>query len=274
MQLGPGEYFGRPVWERRSGGLLLTLSAYRPGPTQPWHCHANPTLFLLLAGDHRDLSRQGGFDQPPFSLVYHPTTHTHAAEHGSRGMRGLNIEYGPDWLGRNELSAPDLGGYQPLDSARARLAAQRFLVTAFQPDERSEADLETQALELLEPLVARPGQPAPGPAPRWLGRAEEFLGTRFRESVGLRHVAAEAGVHPVYLARVFRRRHGCSVSEHLRTLRLVEAGRLVLQGASLAQAAHAAGFADQAHFSRRFAAAFGLTPKGLWLARVSLHGQA
>src|SRR5207302_385476 len=83
----------------------------------------------------------------------------------------------------------------------------------------------------------------------------EFLREQFRDPVGLRDAAREAGVHPVYLARVFRRHHGCPVSEYLRALRLVEAGRLVLEGASLAHAAHAAGFADQAHVSRRFSAA-------------------
>ena len=52
-------------------------------------------------------------------------------------------------------------------------------------------------------------------------------------------------------------------------LRLVEAGRLVLQGESLATAAHAAGFSDQAHFSRRFSREFGFSPKGLWPVRRS-----
>jgi hypothetical protein len=35
MRLGPGEFFGNTIWQHRSGGLLLTLSAYRPGRTQP-----------------------------------------------------------------------------------------------------------------------------------------------------------------------------------------------------------------------------------------------
>jgi AraC family transcriptional regulator len=187
-------------------------------------------------------------------------------------MRGLNIEYEPDWLNRYELDEKNLGGYRPLDSASACLAALRFLATACQPGDRADTDLETQALELLEPLVTRHARPAAGPVPRWLATAEDFLRARFREHVSLRHVAREVGVHPVYLARVFRRRHSCSVSEYLRVLRLVEAGRLVLQGASLVQAAYAAGFADQAHFSRRFSAAFGFSPKGLWPVRVSLHG--
>jgi AraC family transcriptional regulator len=267
MRLGPGEYFGGTLWERRCGGLLLTLSAYRPGPTQPWHCHANPTFFLLLNGDHRDHSRHGPFEQPAFSLVYHPTTNPHAGELGPRGMRGLNLEYEPSWLESHGLCEGDLGGYRPLDSARLRLAALRLVATAFQDGEHAAADLQMQALELLDPLVARPPGAAPDPAPRWLRRAEEFLRAHFRASVSLRDVAREAGVHPVYLARVFRRRHGCSVSEYLRALRLVETGRLVLHGASMAQAAHAAGFSDQAHFSRRFSREFGFSPRGLGPAR-------
>jgi AraC family transcriptional regulator len=268
MRLGFGEYFGNAVWQRRSAGLLLTLSAYRPGWMQPWHCHANPTLFLLLTGDHRDNSRQSAFEQPALSLVYHPATFFHAGEQGPRGMRGLNVEYEPDWLARHELRAADLGGYAALDAPQHRLAVLRFLATASRPAGSAEAALETQALELLEPLVAAPPSE---PSPPWLTRAEEFLRSRFRESIGLRHAAREAGVHPVYLARVFRRRHACSVSEYLHALRLAEAGQLVLQGASLAQAALAAGFADQAYFSRRFSAAFGFTPKGLRPVRDSLQ---
>jgi AraC family transcriptional regulator len=271
MRLGPGEYLGGTSWERPCRGLLLTLSAYQPNQTQPWHCHAHPTFFLLLCGSHRDHSRQGVFDQPALSLVYHPTTTVHAGELGARGMRGLNIEYQPAWLERHGLRESDLGGYQSLDSAMMRLAALRFLATACQPGDRADSELETLALELLAPLVAWPDRPAAGSRPPWLRTAEDFLRARFRESVSLRDVAREAGVHPVYLARVFRGRHGCPVSEYLCRLRLAEAGQLVLEGASLAQAAHAAGFADQAHFARCFSAAFGFSPKGLRPVRSALQ---
>jgi AraC family transcriptional regulator len=271
MRLNPGEYLGGTLWERRCGGLLLTLSAYRSGRTQPWHCHANPTFFVLLAGDHRDHTRDAGYDQPAFSLVYHPTTKPHAAELGPRGMRGLNVEYEPAWLEAHGLRESDLGGYRPLASARARLMALRLVATAFRGGRGAEADLQTQALELLEPLVSRPGRPAPAPAPRWLRRAEDFLHAHFREPVTLRDAAREAGVHPVYLARVFRARHGAPVSAYLRTLRLAEAGRLVLGGSALVDAAYASGFADQAHFSRSCSRELGLSPKHLLPARDSLR---
>jgi AraC family transcriptional regulator len=268
MKLGPGQYFGGGVWERHSAGLLLTLSVYRPGRPQPWHCHANPTFFLLLSGNHRDHSRQGSFDQPAFSLVYHPTTNLHAGELGAGGMLGLNIEFEPDWLVRHDLCESDLGGYRPLDSARVRLSALRFVATAFQPG--GESELDTQAVELLEPL-AHLSDGVGERFPRWLDRAEDFLRAHFREPVSLRDAAREAEIHPVHLARTFRRRHACAVSEYVRGLRLAEAARLALEGASLAQAAYGAGFADQAHFSRCFSSALGVSPRrGLAPVRAAL----
>jgi AraC family transcriptional regulator len=271
MRLGPGEYLGGTLWERRCRGLRLTLSAYRAGGTQPWHSHANPTFFVLLSGEHRDHTRHEGFDQPAFALVYHPTTEPHAGELGPRGMRGLNVEYEPGWLEEHGLGEADLGGYRPLASARARLAALRFFATAHDAGEGAEADLQTQALELIEPLVTQTGGTSAGPAPRCLRAAEEFLCSHFRGPVSLRDAARAARVHPVYLARIFRERHSCSVSEYLRALRLAEAGQLVLEGAPLIDAAYAAGFADQAHFSRSFSRELGLSPKRLLPARAHLR---
>jgi AraC-like DNA-binding protein len=91
--------------------------------------------------------------------------------------------------------------------------------------------------------------------------------------VRLRDVAAEVGVHPVYCARAFRRATGCTVSAYVQRLRLLGAGRRILdEGRPLAEAALGAGFADQAHFTRTCSRALGFTPGRLrrvrqaWLA--------
>jgi AraC-like DNA-binding protein len=269
LQLGPSEYFGEAIWERSLSGLRLTLSHYQPCHTQPWHCHVRPTFFLLLTGDHRDHTKHQIFRQAPCTLVFHPTTTSHAGELGHCPVRGLNVEYAPEWLAKHHLGESDLGTYRALGSPRDRLSALRFLATAFQSGARADAELEMQAFELLAPLPSRKSiEPA---APRWFGRADEFLQASFRDSISLRDVAREAGVHPVYLARVFRRRQGCSVSEYLRILRLNEAARLVMEGAPLAQAAYSAGFADQAHFSRCCSSIFGFSPKGLRSVRQAFQ---
>jgi AraC family transcriptional regulator len=74
-------------------------------------------------------------------------------------------------------------------------------------------------------------------------------------------LAAEAGVHPVYLARVFRRHHRCTIAQYVRRRRLERAlHELSTSRRSLAEIAIDTGFADQAHFSRAFKAHAGLTP--------------
>jgi len=77
----------------------------------------------------------------------------------------------------------------------------------------------------------------------------------------MEHLAHEAGVHPVHVARVFRRHHGCTAASHVRRLRVAWAQEQLLRpGASLAAVALAAGFSDQSQFSRAFRQVVGVSP--------------
>ncbi len=79
--------------------------------------------------------------------------------------------------------------------------------------------------------------------------------------ISLGGLAREVGVHPVTLARAFRRTYGCSIGEYVRRLRIVGAARrLEASDQSLAEIAMAAGFADQSHFSNVFKRQTGLSP--------------
>jgi AraC family transcriptional regulator len=273
MKLKPGKYFGETVRQQARQGLILTLSRYAPGQAQPWHVHANPTLYVLIAGDHRDQVRRAELDQLPLTTVFHPTTEPHAALVGPRGMLGFNVEYEGAWLERHELREQDLGVYRPLESVWARLGALHLFAHAFHPGGQLEADVDGEALELLSPLVKQAFGRQKMLRPAWLRRAEAFIHDAFRTSVRLREVAHEAGVHPVHLARVFRQHHGCSVSEYIRALRVAEAGRLILgQDQSIAGAASETGFADQAHLCRWFSRQFGFSPRTLRSAAEALRG--
>lgn len=84
------------------------------------------------------------------------------------------------------------------------------------------------------------------------------LGTRLEQ---LEHVT---GCDRWQLSRDFRALLGTSPYRYLQQRRVDLAKRLLREGATLAGAAHGAGFADQSHFGRTFRKAVGLTPKA-WL---------
>ena len=72
-----------------------------------------------------------------------------------------------------------------------------------------------------------------------------------------------SGLDRFTLARQFRRVLGTSPHRYLLMRRLERARQMIARGESLAGAALETGFADQAHFTRHFKRAYGLTP-GRW----------
>lgn len=89
-----------------------------------------------------------------------------------------------------------------------------------------------------------------------------MLDQDFRETLTTALLARTVGVHPVYLAQVFRRVYGCTINEYLCQRRLDYACRELRQTRrSIAEIAQTAGFYDQGHFSRTFKRLLGLTPR-------------
>ncbi|HXI14462.1 MAG TPA: helix-turn-helix transcriptional regulator [Thermoanaerobaculia bacterium] len=81
-----------------------------------------------------------------------------------------------------------------------------------------------------------------------------------RQQISLASVAREVGVHPVHLARQFRKHYGVSVGERVRFLRVERAKELIAAGMSLPGVALEMGFADQSHFTRTFMKLAGMSP--------------
>jgi AraC-like DNA-binding protein len=85
---------------------------------------------------------------------------------------------------------------------------------------------------------------------------ESELGTQ----LGLQRLADAACVTRFQVIRDFRKTIGVTPSAYIRDRRLRRARFLIEQGLGLADAAAAAGFADQSHLSRAFRATHGVTP--------------
>jgi len=106
------------------------------------------------------------------------------------------------------------------------------------------------------PLVAREiGDEKP-----IVSRAKDYLADHLCETVRLPEVAAAVGLSPFYFLRAFKRSTGMPPHAYLNQLRLERARALLRAGESAAQTAAALCFVDQSHLTRRFKAAFGVTP--------------
>lgn len=92
-------------------------------------------------------------------------------------------------------------------------------------------------------------------------RAREFLEAAAVSGARLEQLEQVTGCDRWQLSRDFRALLGTSPYRYLQHRRVDLAKQLLRSGATLAEAAHGAGFADQSHFGRTFRKAVGLTPK-------------
>ncbi|MGW2270363.1 helix-turn-helix domain-containing protein [Streptomyces yangpuensis] len=92
-------------------------------------------------------------------------------------------------------------------------------------------------------------------------RLRELLDARVVEGITLEDASARLGhVHPTHLIRSFRKAYGLPPHAYLTGRRVALARRLLLAGATPAEAAAEAGFYDQAHLARHFGRHVGTSP--------------
>lgn len=93
-----------------------------------------------------------------------------------------------------------------------------------------------------------------------------WTASRLDQTPSLREVTALVGLSPGRTRHLFVEETGLSFRTYLLWLRLERAVELFASGASLTEAAHAAGFADSAHLSRTFRRMFGINAVSLNLS--------
>lgn len=244
-----------------AAGFVLTETTHQPNHELPRHNHELTNIAFVLNGSFTEILDGRSIDCYPQSLLVKPAGEAHANRYGSNGMRCLLVEVRPQQMEALRSWSQVLDQVSHVRGGISSVLGMRIYKEFRLMDGAAPLAIEGLMLEMVADLSRRSSLPSKRKPARWLERAKEILHAHFSETLGLATIAKTVGVHPVHLAREFRKFYGCTLGEYLRGLRIEFAARELSQSDTpLVEIALVAGFTHQAHFSRLFKRHIGITP--------------
>jgi AraC family transcriptional regulator len=247
-------------------GFRFTTTRYRPESALEQHEHASTNVTFVRHGHYRETFEKRERWCEPDMLIVHPAGERHSNIHGPSGVRLLNVEFDPARARLLNDIAPVL--QQPFEQRSDNYSS---LADAIETELRRNDDASSLALEslILEAFVtAFCDRVSSERNHKWLGRVVDALHETTERRISMDDLSNIAGVHPVHVAREFRRTFRCTVAGYLRVLRARRACQaLAVSDLPLSEIAQSAGFADQSHFTRVFRSTIGISPGAYRQAR-------
>jgi len=244
------------------GGFNVMDAIFPPGMVCGIHYHEQPSVAVVLQGSIIKTYAHGKYSSTANSLYTTPSGERHELALGEQGLRLLIMESARGEQPLPQLGAPLFQRVLNLPLPSLGLLARQTASELRQPDDFSALVIDGLVSAMLA-VAARGENGATSKAkrPAWLDRVEQ----RMHEEPGvpgrIAELAAEVGVHPVHLIRVFRYHHGMTPGAYMRNRRLHWAAiQLAHSDEPLGRLAQRAGFSDQSHFTRAFKSQFGVTP--------------
>jgi AraC family transcriptional regulator len=226
----------------------------------PLHTHENAHFLFVIKGEYEAMVKDKKHCCSSSAMIYYPagTTHRdHFYKEGERRFLTVSLTSETNKKLIEEINFIDYS--LDFNCVEISWLGKRICRELQSPDSLSPIVLEGMANELLV-FAARSLDKSDKP-PAWLKTAHELIRDGCVESITITEVAATVGVHPLHLARTFRRFFNCSPGEYLRKCRIELASNLLLNSKkTLAEIALISGFADQSQFTQSFKRSTGITP--------------
>jgi len=253
----------------QSSGLSFSETLYLAGLKMPAHQHGPAAFSFVLEGGYTETLGARERECKPLTSIFHPQCESHSVVFHQSDVRIFRVEFGDEWRGRMRDYLPAFD--EPAESSGGLLAflAMRLYGEIRRLDQWSALAIDGLTLEIIAELGRLADRLKQASKPHWVKEVREILSSRFTETLSLAELAESVGVHPVHLAREFRKRFGCSTGDYARRLRIEQAcAALTTSDAPITEIALSAGFYDQSHFSNTFKKITGMTPVA-WRAASS-----
>lgn len=256
--LEAGTFIGTVATRVETSSMVFSrMSGSVPAGEVPRHSHDTAYFFFVIRGRYATEARGATDACGPMSVIFNPTGTTHRDhfldDEGQFLAVGIpsNIEREIDSV----LPVSTLL-HDPRVTSTMRAACRELR----EPGSTTAFALEALGLQLV--ALCRPNKdPTFRRPPMWLARVRGRLHEESAREITVASVAADVGVHPIHLARVFRHYLGCSPGEYIRACRIERARRLLGQSTlRISDVAQAAGFYDQSQLANAFKRTTGLRP--------------
>lgn len=248
---------GRILRTERLHGLVLTETRHAPGTVLDRHAHYHAAVTVPLSGCFSESVEGRRHDCRMGTVLFKGAGAVHENHYPPGGSHALIIEV---------LRPPSVWMASELSGVESRLVAGLPWALAFRVyDSPDEGSRRLQLEELLGEIFAPPADGTSRESrespPPWLRKVVERLEEEWRSPPTLADLAEERRVHPVYLARAFRRHYHRSIGDLVKRKRLDAAIIALLHRREpLSRLALDLGFYDQSHFTRVFRGAVGMPP--------------
>jgi AraC family transcriptional regulator len=232
-----------------AGNFSTRLGFYLPGGRQAPHVDDLPGISIVITGAVQEEVGAQSQTRLPAWIAVKPPGVRHSAKFSPSGAIVLSVSVAD--AGQWELIAPRASW----EWRRLSESEQHLLLPL--NDAPPLLDSPSQlTCELLS--LATGNETVSGTPPAWLTQLAERLTEEPQASI--HSMASQVGVHPVYLARAFRRWYGVAPSEYrLRAKTSRALANALFHASPAAEAANKASFADQSHMCRSIRSSTGVS---------------
>jgi AraC family transcriptional regulator len=226
----------------------------------PLHAHTKTYLIITLDGGYSSTFNTRTEEFKPWTVSYHQAGVSHSSRYAASGARVLYVELPMDQIKEFWGTSISHLAHFSLQGGLVEWLARQCYNEFTTYDSFSSVVLDGLIMQMLAHLLRR-RLGSLQRLPTWLGNADETIRGHFTEPLALTEIAKRVKVHPVHLAREYRRYFNCTIGEQIRRLRIEYAcEQLSTTNLSLADIALASGFSDQSHFTVRFKQQIGMAP--------------
>lgn len=259
--LPAGQHYGTMLQSWSFDEIAVRRINYDGGMLSSWHGNEQASVVFVETGHCAKRLGSRTVDLRQNSGIFIPSERLQRDSFPC-ATTFLAAEFSPAFLDRVRQSGLPLSTSIGFEAKETRQLRAQMLCELMNPDSLSEIVLEGLFMSTIG-FAHRRKRGGGSRPPYWLDQAKDLLRDTATEASTMEGIAQSVGVHPAHLSREFKRWFRLTPGEYVREYRVNLAKEQLRETeSSLAEIAHGAGFADQAHFSNVFRRHTGITPFG------------